>query len=682
MQVKHDMLFKSIKHSYILGLLSFFFFSLSLLIGYDEEAANHVYTAVKMGLIAVSALLFLLSCSDNASSRAKLQYSFLSLIILVYEILLVTATGQTILYIKDYPAILNCLSWTAVSLISIIRFRLVIWGFLTNVFKEQTSRILIYSSSITAIMVILLSLEPNGVRFTWDSDTLYQFIYDLDYRSLYDAKLLTFHSHVSAVYAHILVLLKILLGDIRIAFFVLNTLCIICASFGMTFLLRTLLPNRSFTEYTLGNMIFMLSPWVCGLSTLHMYDYYIWCLFPLLIYYVANRSLIGYMVVGVMITFSKSTGFVVFGSVCVGIVIADMISMFKRRQPLVSILINNLTDIRNWCFASIIPIFYTLFRLGISSDTQFEDTRFGIDIPHIIHQVKLYSLTNSIWIFVILTCLCAYFVFFKQRSNYNELTRMTLSIILISDVVFFTFNCLCITYRIPRYMDSHISIVYIASAILILSLSSVGLRYSLAIILCVIGILNSFRSIDPISSQFFKTMNVGDHTIVDYEMVTNASLGDSIICNREYYSYETLLNKALTYVINNRSNNDEIMFSLGKQPLTWGFSGGRYSYACSDGKHYFEEFYDKEINGLANGYKYEYYDSEDMIPFEMHYIFDSESIAKSVSESKAETFYYLYMPTLNAGKEQEIYEKFKVASEEAFEFRGWQMNCIKFTGYP
>ena len=84
------------------------------------------------------------------------------------------------------------------------------------------------------------------------------------------------------------------------------------------------------------------------------------------------------------------------------------------------------------------------------------------------------------------------------------------------------------------------------------------------------------------------------------------------------------------------------------------------------------------INGLANGYSYDYLSSEDMIPFDMHYIFPEETIGSSIKMSDSDTFYYLYIPTMNYGKETEIDEKFKKIDEREFSFRGWKMNCIKF----
>lgn len=655
---------------YIFGLAAFISFSLSYLIGYEEENANHMLILVKGGLIFVSAVLFFMSCDRNSESRIKKSYSVLNMFILLYEILLLVSAGKTILYIRDYPAILNSIVWIICPAMNIIRFKTEMSEIRQDLFRDREQNILIISSLIIATFVIILSAEPSGVRFTWDSDTLYQLIYGLGFESLYDAKLMTFHSHVSIVYAHILVLLKLLTGNIRTSYFILNALCILAASFGFTFLIRRLVPEKKPAAYILCNAMFMLSPWVCGMSTHHMYDYYIWCLTPLLVFFASKRDWIWFFVTGVLITFSKASGLVVFGSICIGVLVTDIV-----RSKAVRIIAN----IRYWFFASVALIFVLFFKNGIASDVQFEDTRFGFDASHVLHQLKLYSTANFMWVFVISTILLVIYVYFAKKLPVSTECDRIVKIMLISDVIFILFNCLCITYRLPRYMDSHIAVTYICTAVLFLSLDSVKVSYALTGIITAATFTGAFRMIDPVSQVLFNTINVGDHRIVDFEKSDHPMLEDSVICNREYYSYEALLNKALTYVINDRADDDEIMFSLGNDSITWGFSGGRYSYDLSAGKHYFEEFYDTEAEGLANGYDYEYFNDPSMIPFAMHYIFPDESVEQATEQGDAKVFYYIYMPTMNGGKEAEIAAKFDITHEESFEFRGWKMNCIRFT---
>nr|MCR5590959.1 hypothetical protein [Lachnospiraceae bacterium] len=514
---------------------------------------------------------------------------------------------------------------------------------------------------------------------TWDSDTLYEFIYERGYESLFDAKLLTFHSHVSIVYAYLLVLFKLFFHNIRTGYFVLNALCIIAASFGMLFLLRNIVPGKKNRSYIIAGIMFMLSPWVCGMSTYHMYDYYIWCLFPLLILYALQKNWIGFFAAGVLITFSKTTGLVVFGSACIGVLAVDAWSYIKAYEGFLGTLKKLLSDIKYWCFLCVLIVFTLFFKLGISPETQFEDTVIGFDAAHTFHQMKLFTFANFIWIFVACSIILLIRLFITKKTVLGEEQKKALMILLISDAVFFVSNCLIITYRMPRYMDSHIAAVYVFAAVFFLSMDNVKVSNILMSVITAVTFIAGFRMIDPLSLAIFSPMDVGTHRIVDFEMTDHPSLEDSIVCNREYYSYEIVLGKALTYVMDSRSPDDGIMFSLGDQALTWGFAGGRYSYNYKDGKKFFEEFYDKKIGGMANGYSYDYYETDDMIPYDMQYIFPNETVKEAAYESNAGTFWYIYMPTLNCSKEQEIYNDFNVVSEEQFTFRGWQMNCIRFS---
>ena len=666
------------KHCSLFGVISFFFFSLSLLIGYPEESSNHLLILVKACLVVLSAITYLLACNESSEEKYKSRFALLSLVILIYEILLMAVAGKTILYIRDYPAIINSIIWTSSALFSVLRFgRDLTFSFL-NVIRSKDTLILISSSAILASVVIIMSLEPSGIMFSWDSDTLYDFIYHLDYESLYDAKLLTFHSHVSIVYAHILVLFKLLLNSVRSSFFVVNSLCIICSSFGMTFLLRNLLPNNKTVDHILGNALYMLSPWILGLSTYHIYDFYIWCLFPLLIYFLSEENWIGYNIIGILITFSKASGLIVFGSVCIVVLAHDIIFQIKARESLASICKRIVFNVKYLSFASVLLVFLIMFKLGIDASIQFEDTYFGINPRHIFWLLKIYETSNFLWIFVILSLICIYTISANRRAK-NDYIRKIVYILVVSDIIFVLFNCLCITYRLPRYMDSHIAVVFILGSLFLLGISNSKIKYLLITLIIVINSIASFISIDPVSKLLFNMVNVGDHTITDYEMGDAPTFGDSIVCNREYYSYEVLFDKVLTHIMNSISDQDEILFSLGNQQNTWGMSCGRYSYTFNDQKHDFQLFYDKTIKGLANGYDYEYYDSEYMIPFEIHYVFPEETVPDAISTGNADVFYYIYMPTINEDRENEISAKYNVISNDEFSFRGWKMNCIKFT---
>lgn len=664
---------RHIKLNYILGLSGFILYALSFLIGYEETASDNILMYIKAGLITVSVVFYFYSCRSDSDECIKTHFSLLTAVILSYHVLLLSAVGSTIFYIRDYPAILNSILWITCCTMVLMRYRKQLFSFFSSQLSSPDNRKLIFSSTVIALIVIVLSIEPNGIMFTWDSDTLYEFIYRQDFRSLYDAKLLTFHSHVSIVYAHILVLLKLLFNNIRIAFFILNSFCVFIASFGMTHLIKTILPKETTVIYTLANSLFMLSPWICGLSTYHIYDYYIWCLFPLLILFMLRKNWIGFFTVGVLLSFSKSTGLVVFGSVCISILLMACINRIKGKNHIYSVLL----EIKYWYFLSVAIVFYIFFKSGISEATQFEDVQFGINISHILQQLKIYYTSNFLWIYTALSVILLILII-KHKPNITDYVLNVIMILITSDVIFIVFNCLCITYRLPRYMDSHIPIMYVLGVISLICLikSRKVVRISM-MLLCFISFASSFRTFDPVSMFLFNTMDVGDHRIIDYE-VAPPSLGDSIVYNREYYSYEVLLDKVLTYVTASRTNDAVILFSLGDDTNTWGVSGGRYSYTYSDNKRLFELYYDKSIPGLANGYDYEYHNTESMTPLNIRYIFGEESIANVVSSDMANQYIYIYMPSINLDRESYIFNNFNIISEEQFSFRGWHMNCILF----
>lgn len=666
------------KNAWVYGMLSFLLFSLSLMIGYNEESSNHLFVLLKAGLIAASSISYYMVGSSYLSDRIAEQYALLSVAVFIYEIMLFLAVGKTVIYIRDYPAILNSIMWISCSFASIIRYRSKIQSFFSRLVSNKERIILVISSTLLSILVIILSIEPTGMKLAWDNDTFYNFINMLDFESLYDAKLLRFYSHISIVYSHIIVLLKLLFKNIWLAFFLINAFCIFIASFGTVFLLRELVPGKKTFDYTLGAAVFMLSPWVCGMSTYHIYDYYIWCLFPLLIYFVATHKWIWVFVLGAMITFSKATGLVVFGSVCVAIVIVDYASTKKENTDTRSSILKLLKKPQYWCWFSIVPVFLLYFKNGVKDFVSISSsTYFGFNPKHIIQWIKMILFSNFLW-FYIVACLVSTFIIFYKKSDikWGSISRIV-SILLIHDLLFILFNFIFVTYRIPRYLDSHICVVFIIEAILLLCLNNRVVKYTGLFVSIIISITSSFYTIDPLSLILFNSFNVGEHRVIDYEISDMPSLGDSIVTNRDYYSYPVILDKVLTYIISDKSDDSDIMFSLGNEPSTWGPSAGRYSYVYDENKRSFELFYDTSINGLANDYDYEYYGADQMIPFSLRYIFPEENIGDIILQSNAKQFYYVYMPTLNMGKESML-KKYHIIEYREFNFRGWKMNCIKF----
>lgn len=372
-----------------------------------------------------------------------------------------------------------------------------------------------------------------------------------------------------------------------------------------------------------------------------------------------------------MITFSRAPGIIIFGGVCFGILILDIIRLKESS-------LTALEKIKYLYFTSVAFIFALIYFTGRDANRKWGDTTIGVNPKHIFHLFKQYTISNFLWIFFILAISYVLYIYMIKKESLLSTGRSAIFVILISDLLLFTFYCVVITYRIPRYMDSHIASLYILGTLALLSLKDGFGSVILSSIICIVSLVGSFRTIDPVSLAVFNRINVGDHDIIDFEMTEHPSFEDTIIYNREYYSYEVLLGKALEYAINDRKAEDDILFSLGDQRLTWGFSGGRYSYSYSDGRTYFPLFYDKVIHGLANGYAWDYNSSDDMIPFEMRYIFPEETLDMAVSGSSSDTFYYIYMPTLNYDKEAVIDQRYSVIDKKEFDFRGWKMNCIIF----
>ena len=152
--------------------------------------------SIKAGILFLSALFFVISGCSATTERLKQQYSILCIVILMYQALMLLAVGWTILSVRYYTAILSSLLWIISALWVFLFLRKSFIKWLSDLVKDRDTVILIIAALLLSTAVIVLSAEPEGVRFSWDSDTLYGSVYGLDFSSLYDVKQTVFHSHV------------------------------------------------------------------------------------------------------------------------------------------------------------------------------------------------------------------------------------------------------------------------------------------------------------------------------------------------------------------------------------------------------------------------------------------------------------------------------------------------------
>ena len=305
------------------------------------------------------------------------------------------------------------------------------------------------------------------------------------------------------------------------------------------------------------------------------------------------------------------------------------------------------------------------YAVGNYSDAQGEG--FGFNQEHIIAIMKMFCVLNFNWVLILLSLGLVLHLFIS-----NKITTIQRKFIILASSasgMFLALNCFIESYLNPRYTDFFYPCILVMSMVLLMIVSDS--RVWNAISTVVMGIffcLIDFKSIDPISDKLFSKTNVGENFV--YSTGDNFHFYDGSVYNRQYYSFDIVMNKALSVAYKNR--DDIIAISVGDETTSWQMSG---KWDMGRDEFEFEEFWDINKSSRAPGYKWDYYDDSRYDVIKIRYIYSHHNTIEALSEGKS--FIYIYMPSLNGGREDLVRSKYKIIEEGMCEFRGWKVAYMR-----
>lgn len=317
-----------------------------------------------------------------------------------------------------------------------------------------------------------------------------------------------------------------------------------------------------------------------------------------------------------------------------------------------------------------------------------ELNRFGFSPIHMKDTLISALITNFNWIFSIILLLVLGFMFLqiirKKKPISQLLSKREYWIITTVLVVYIVEICVYITCHIYRY--------FIISSVLLCILGLCGVRYilqnvrsglvfshMLSIMIGILLLVQSYRSIDPITARIYPVIETGETVVVPLPQHTNIEIdpffADWAYSNRQIMYFDKALDRAYATIYDESAVEDtQILCSdeyqgriiegnvhLGSLFSIWGFG-----YSKVNPPMWGE--WDSE-----GRYRYLSFEPENIIDPE--YVLSDSDLSKYVNEY--EHVYYIEMPWGDTVIDALQNRYPSISYMQAIEYRGWVLNIYR-----
>lgn len=712
-----------ITKSFVSGILAFAFHVVAMMLAQEYETTR-IQIMIRIAVIILSALFFVIcNCCVEGEKNVR-QLIGVDLVFLLFHLFYVISVAKLLVYTLYIVQICAELLWITSAIISIIiLYRAHKDSFKCILSKIDNNKKYLMGACLFALILIISSYDADGPHFVWDANTAYGEILNVkDIPAFYLKRSFVF-THTSAAYYYPVFLFNYLIGSIKYAFFSVNAVLLIIASFSTVFLIRETLSSESFVCQMICAPICLFSPFICGISTYYSCDFGIICLAPAVLLAASRKDWVWLFVLGFVVSMMKEPGIVFFAGVCLSVLAYDIVEdrslsvkkivYSKRTASFICVaalflilyikyaywentrpdwtlvvwmvfagaavvLLVELADryrdrLVSWKTLIAIPgILAAVFLIelvrhyGMPSSKEFG---FRFDIMHIMRISKVYFILNFGWLYALIAVIC---LLHMKRSGIKP-PKMAF-VYITTAMVLFVFNCAYVTYENPRYMDAFpVCILLICVSLLSYTVKMKNIRILIFITVFVITFTSSFYSFDPISRMAFYTADVGERML--YSPTSDRDWGDDqCVYNRQYYGLDVVFDKTLAKAVD--SEDDVIAVSTGRCAMNWVMDGGRYSYTENDPERVFDDFWDITGRKRVAGYRYEYRSDPNLKLLKIRYIYPADNILRSLSSEKG-SFCYIYLPTQNDSKEQIIRDNCEIMEEGQFSSHGFTMAYIR-----
>lgn len=530
-------------------------------------------------------------------------------------------------------------------------------GYRENVFSKLGK--IIYKNRymlVLSILVLVLSIDTEGAQFKWDGALYYEACQNL---SLFSISSLAVYGHIAQTYSALIAIGTSILGNVACGMMACNIFLLLVSTWAFFSTIRYLVPSKKESLYIFGTAIYAFSPFLLGLVNYYNLDYACLCLSVFVFLFYCKRQWIYFFLFSLLFCFTKEPAIIVYGSMCVGIVLTDFVrdkeknvgkrflTLFSHKQYYLMVLPGILWSV-------------TYFILGPwgAGNASAE-----INISYIFEKLKVLYLLNFNWIFTLIIVVGIGYML-KHKILFSPENAWMFALF-IGQGAFTVFSCLLKTVNHPRYSDSSPAFLYLISVVLLMKLCKRTLPWCLKG-LAALMLISSFYTLDPVSKLLFKTVNVGS---TDMLVVQEYEPGDGMIYNKQLLGLESAMNMALCDSVDNR----EVIIFPAVDENTYYFDG-MASVTNVSPENYIrsEEWWNQKTKSRS------LLESSDTKKFEVYHVVSKNGIAKVLEENEKKQYSYFFLPFAGQELAGIIKDNYDVLKEETFKYKGWTVTKIVF----
>lgn len=327
-------------------------------------------------------------------------------------------------------------------------------------------------------------------------------------------------------------------------------------------------------EALLLTSLFAFNPLFFGVSLSFNLDFPLIVFLPALIWALLYNHLILSVLFGVILVFSKETGVLLYFTILFYYVLYYSIKNLagkglKPSQRLESS--HKLID-RRILLSLIIPAVIFLLYLGYTKGQLWEAGSFGwnnegvhgfgFNWSALTTRLAQIFVLNFSWIQTIICLLFIIKIFFSFMLKLStavvssKYIKDILTMLLFVFIVFTLFNLFFITFNHPRYVLAAVFFLLLFTCGALLNIcKKEQVRILILSAMLFLSCLQVFKTVDPLSEAMFKTINFGEHQLL------NINPADGMVYNAEYTVIDEILNK-LNQTININKNTAIIVSNI------------------------------------------------------------------------------------------------------------------------
>lgn len=510
---------------------------------------------------------------------------------------------------------------------------------------------------ILCFVGVLIAILCSGNQPRWDSAYLFRYLNNCSIYSIFYIPQLSFISHINFSYSALNLIAEVLVGDLWLGMTILNVFIFVLSAYSIYGILQIITPNGSKLTHTLGATGYMVSPFLLGMVNNNYWDYWVLCLFPILFWLILKKYWIWETVVGFIFCFIKETAFLTYAFLCLGILVSEYIEL--RGVSNKTKVLKLIKSKKYWTM-----LLTGLTWIGMYIIMPNWDGNGGIifDKQYILSKLSVLFGINFNWILFLFGGIAMIGIFTKKQLLVNNIHWIFP--LLFADFGFILFSILFVTVNHARYIDVHFPILYICAFYGMCMISRAKVRNAFLGILCILFLLQSFYTLDPITKILFKNYNVGSTVMVS--ATQGEFLADSMVYNQQFQYFDRALNLAMKDIVDKK---DAKLFFPAIHNKTWCFDG--FAETTEEVKEYYvsHEYWDDTDSKrciLAD---------EGRNPIEIYNITEEADLQTLLD---GRTGYYFYVDFAGENIADIIRRDDIVHDEKSYEYRGWKVSVIEF----